>query len=275
MENVLKKIFNKDKNIIIGAIHFAPLLSYEDFPGYEVVLKNALEDLSAFQEGGTDGVIIENNYDIPHKIFVEKETVELITRLGKEIKKLAKIPIGVSVLWNDYKSALLIAKKIGAQFIRVPVFVDSVRTNYGDVFAEPELVLEYRRKIKAENIVIFTDIHVKHAKLLEDKSIEESALQAIKYGSDALIVTGKWTGDAPNLKELEIVRYAVKDFPILIGSGADAFNIKKLLRHANGAIVSTSLKEGGIKEGETNIKSWQQRIDKDKVTTLCKTKKIS
>ena len=87
MKNSLSEIFNKDRNIIIGAIHFAPLLGYKDFPGYEVVLKNAIEDLGAFQSGGVDGVIIENNYDIPHKIFVEKETVELMTRLGKEIKK--------------------------------------------------------------------------------------------------------------------------------------------------------------------------------------------
>ena len=265
MKNSLSEIFNKDRNIIIGAIHFAPLLGYKDFPGYEVVLKNAIEDLGAFQSGGVDGVIIENNYDIPHKIFVEKETVELMTRLGKEIKKKIKVPIGVSVLWNDYKSALSIAKNIGAQFIRVPVFVDSVRTNYGDVFAEPKSVLEYRKDIGAENVAIFTDIHVKHAELLENKSIEESAQEAIKFGSDALIVTGKWTGDAPDLKDLEAVRNTVEGFPILVGSGADSSNVKKLLQYANGAIVSTSLKEGDVKENETNIKSWQQRIDKDKV----------
>ena len=127
MINILNKIFNKDKNIIIGAIHFAPLLRYKDFPGYEIVLKNALADLTNFQEGGVDGVIIENNYDIPHKIFVDKEVTELMTRLGREIKSKANVPIGVSVLWNDYKSALLIAKNIGAKFIRVPVFVDSVK----------------------------------------------------------------------------------------------------------------------------------------------------
>src|ERR1035437_8674532 len=106
MENVLHKIFNKDKNIIIGAIHFAPLFGYKDFPGYEIILKNALEDLMVLQNGGVGGVIIENNYDIPHKILVDEETVKLMTRLGKEIKEKAKIPLGVSVLWNDYKSAL-------------------------------------------------------------------------------------------------------------------------------------------------------------------------
>ena len=90
MKNSLSEIFNKDRNITIGAIHFAPLFGYKDFPGYEVILKNSLEDLTAFQGGGVDGVIIENNYDIPHKIFVEKEIVNMMTRLGKEIKKKGK-----------------------------------------------------------------------------------------------------------------------------------------------------------------------------------------
>lgn len=270
MINVLFKIFNKDKNIIIGAIHFAPLFGYKDFPGYEAVLKDALADLYSFQDGGVDAVIIENNYDIPHKIFVEKETVELMTRLGKEIKAKSKIPLGVSVLWNDYKSALLVAKSIGAKFIRVPVFVDSVRTNYGDIFADPKSVLEYRREIKAEDIAIFTDIHVKHAELLENKSIEESAEEAVKFGSDALIITGKWTGDAPNLEELKKARNTTGDFPILLGSGADQKNIQELLKYANGAIVSTSLKKGDNQVGEINIKTWHQRVSTQKVEEFIK-----
>lgn len=265
MENKLDKIFNKNKNIIIGAIHFAPLLGYKDFPGYEVILKNAIKDLQVFQEGGVDGVIIENNYDIPHKIVVDKKTADLMNRLGKEIIKKARIPVGVSVLWNDYKSAILIAKKIGAKFIRVPVFIDSVRTNYGDIFANPKEVIDFRKKAKAEDIAIFTDIHVKHAELLEKKSIDESAKEAVKAGSDAIIITGKWTGVAPDSSELKIAREAVDDFPILIGSGVDATNIKSLFEYANGAIVSTSLKKGGIKDGEENIKSWQQRISGKKV----------
>jgi hypothetical protein len=273
MENSLNKIFSKNNNIIIGAIHFAPLFGYENFPGYEVILKNALEDLSAFQNGGFDAVIIENNYDIPHKVFIEKENAELMEKLGKKIKEAATVPLGVSVLWNDYKSALLIAKNIGAEFIRVPVFVDSVKTNYGEILANPESVLEYRKNIGAENIFIFTDIHVKHAQLLEDNLIEESAIRAIKFGSDALIITGKWTGDAPDLNELKKVRETVGNFPILIGSGAGKGNIKELLEFANGAIISTSIKKGDVKENEVNIKNWQQRIDQEKVKELIRASK--
>ena len=57
----LAKIFKKRKNIIIGAIHFPPLLGYKDFPGLDVALKNAFADLRALETGGADGVIFENN----------------------------------------------------------------------------------------------------------------------------------------------------------------------------------------------------------------------
>ena len=268
MESSLNKIFNKNKNIIIGVIHFPPLFGYKDYPGYDISLKNSLEDLNAFQNGGVDGIIIENNYDIPHKVFVEEGTVDLMTRLGKEIKKYARVPIGVNVLWNDYKSALLISKNIGSQFIRIPVFVDKVRTDCGDISISPMDVLSFQKKIKAEGIALFTDIQVKHSELLEKKSIEESATQAMKAGSSGLIITGKWTGQAPDIGELERVRRIVGDFPIFIGSGADKENIRELLKYANGVIVSTSLKEGDPQEGEVNVKSWQQRIDEEKVKEI-------
>jgi len=270
MEDTLNKIFKKNKNIIIGAIHFPPLFGYKDFPGLDIALKNALDDLKAFEEGGADGIIIENNYDVPHKINVDKETIEMIVYLAEHIKRDAKTPIGVSVLWNDYKSALFIAKKIGAQFIRIPVFVDEVRTSYGDVTGNPKDVLEYRKKIGAEDIAIFTDIHVKHAELLKKRKIEMSAVEAIKSGSDALIVTGKWTADAPTFDDLIAVKNAANNFPVLIGSGIDKSNIKKLFGHVSGAIVSTSLKEGEATNNKENIKSWKQRIDKDRVQELVK-----
>ncbi len=271
MEYNFLKIFKK-KKVIIGVIHFPPLVGYSEFPGFEVALNNALRDLKAFENGGVNGIIIENNYDIPHKIEVSPQVADMMKDLGKEIREKTKLPLGVSVLWNDFKNALLIAKSIGGKFIRIPVFVDKVKTSYGIITGDPKEVINYRKKIKAGNIAIFTDIHVKHAGLLEKKSISESALQAITFNSDALIITGKWTGDAPDLSELEIVRKTVGDFPILIGSGADNKNIKKLLEYADGAIVSTSLKEGGAKKGEVNIKGWEQRIDEEKVKNFVRAK---
>jgi hypothetical protein len=159
----------------------------------------------------------------------------------------------------------------GVSFIRVPVFVDSVKTDCGKIFAHPKKVLAFRKKIKANNVALFTDIHVKHAKMLKNKSISESAREAKRKGSDAIIITGKWTGDAPKLNDLEEARKAVgENFPILIGSGATRENIKNLLKFADGIIIGTALKEGSIKRDEVNLKSWKAKISLKKTKEFMK-----
>lgn len=263
------KIFKKSKPII-GVIHFPPLLGYKNYPGFEYIKNKTLNDLIALEQGGVDAILLENNYDIPHKIFVEPETIVQMTLLAKLVRDKTKLPLGIIVLWNDYKASLSIAKMIGAQFIRLPVFIDKVKTDYGIIKGEPEKVTAYQKKIGAEDIAIFTDIQVKHAKMLEKKALITSAEQAIKAGSDGLIITGKWTGDAPRLEALKNVKKSVGKFPVLVGSGITDKNVKSFFQHADGVIAGTFFKTGEYlnKAQEINIKSFKEVVDVRKVRAL-------
>lgn len=267
----LSKIFKKNKNIIIGAIHLPPLLSYPEFPGLKVATENAKKDLEAFTYGGADAVIYENNYDIPHQPFVNNSVAISMALAGEEIRKFSRIPMGVNTLWNDFYTSLSLAKLLNLKFIRIPVFVDKVKTDCGIISGEAKKVLDFRKNIGASDIALFTDIHVKHSKLLSRHSLVESAKLAIKGGSDAIIITGNWTGQAPNLDDLKKVRKAVGNFLILIGSGLNQDNAKGIFKIANGAIVSTSLKAGSNKKQEVNVKNYTQRIDKKRVRKLVET----
>lgn len=262
-------MISKNKKFVIGALHFMPLKDYQGYTDYRTIQEKAKADLKAFENGGVDFVIIENNYNLPHRIKETKEVVEMMCQLAKSIANISNVPLGVSLLWNDFEGAFAIAKVSGARFVRVPVFVDSVKTDFGEIIAEPEKVLAAREKIKAEDILIFADIHVKHAEMLDrKKSIADSAKEAKDKGADAIIITGRWTGDAPILDDLKEARKAVgPDFPIIVGSGADKENVRHLLAIADGVIVSTALKEGGseCKEVERNLKPYSARIDVNKV----------
>jgi membrane complex biogenesis BtpA family protein len=268
--NNFKKYFNKKRPILIGSLHFPPLLGFSDFPGLEVCKKRALEDLAAFENGGVDAIIFENNYDVPHLEFVGPETVACMAVLGKAIMDKTKIPVGVDVLWNDYRAGFSLAKTLGLKFIRVPVFVDDVKTSYGFIKGRAKEISIYRKKIGAGAIAVFADIHVKHSKIVSRHTLVESAKLAIKAGADALIVTGRWTGEMPDLEELKSVRRAVGNFPILAGSGVSVENAKKIFRFADGAIISTSLKKGNRTGGEVNLKKWTQKIDVNKVKKMVK-----
>ncbi len=263
-----KKIFKKDKNVIIGALHFDPLLGYKDHPGKDRLKNDAMQDLDALIAGGVDAIIIENNYDYPHKERISIENRKYMVELGKKVASNCQLPIGVSVLWNDYESAFYIAKKIGAKFIRVPVFVDDVKTSYGTFLADPQAVIQTRSDMQAEDVLIFADIQVKHATILQPRPIEVSAQAAINAGADAIIVTGNWTGESPDVSDLKKIHHAVSKIPIIIGSGLNARNAMRLLSYCTGAIVSTSIKEGKSRQKEINIKSWHQRISTQKTTQL-------
>lgn len=266
---IFNKVF-KTRNPVIGALHLTPLVGYKGYKDTETVLKTAIQDLEALDQGGVDGILIENNYDIPHKINVGPEIVACMTYITSHIINRTNRPVGVSVLWNDFKATLAIAKICGGKFVRIPVFVDNVRTSYGDILGNPEEVVNYRKKIQADHILLLTDIHVKHSTLLNKDTLEESAQKAVNKRSNGLVITGEWTADAPQIADLIKVRKAVGNFPILIGSGVSEKNINKLIYYADGVILGTSLKTGRKNSKNINIKSFTKRIDKEKVKSFVK-----
>jgi membrane complex biogenesis BtpA family protein len=240
--NMFRKLFPSSHSII-GMIALPPLLGYPEFVSIDSIIERALTDLDTLQGNGVDGVCIENDYDRPHQLTVGPEIVASFTRIAQEVVQNAKVPVGIGVLLNDWRAALAIAKVVQAKFVRLDFFVDKVRIKAGIIDPEADWIIAYRKKIQAENVALFTDLQVKHSELLEPgKSLSMSAKQAMDAGSDALVVSGNVTGDAPTLSDLREVREAAADFPVFVGSGTTAQNVGELFRYADGAIVGTSLK---------------------------------
>ena len=63
-------------------------------------------------------------------------------------------------------------------------------------------------------------------------------------GADGIIVTGTQIGEETPLDLIKRVKNVVK-VPVFAGSGVKAENIKDQLQIADGAIIGSSLKEGG------------------------------
>ena len=148
-------------------------------------------------------------------------------------------------MFNDYKAALAIAKITNASFVRIPVFTEAILTSCGIIEANPYDTITYREKIKAKNIKILADVQVKHAAMLAKRPIEESAKEALHFGADELIITGRFTGDCPSLAELKKVREACPNASIVIGSGTTPDNFDELSKYADSAIVGTYFKPEG------------------------------
>ena len=245
---MLIKDFNslfKTEKPIIGVIHLPPL------PGaprneekIEKNLERALEDAKTLEEGGINGIIVENYGDVPYyPESVPSETITSMTVICHEISKKISVPLGINVLRNDTKTALAIALVTKASFIRVNVHISALLTDQGIIQGKAHETLRYRSTLKIDT-KIFADIKVKHAKSLAPSTlIEEEAKEAINRGqADAIIITGERTGIPPNPENILKVKQALPETPCLVGSGITPKNAKEMLKIADGCIVGTSIK---------------------------------
>jgi hypothetical protein len=273
--NKFKKAFN-DKRVVIGMVHCSPLLGYGNPLKIREVEKKFMKDLKALISGGVDAVMIENNYDAPHYETAKLSTIPHLTDLCLKARKYTKKPLGICILWNDYETALAIAKIAEFNFIRVPVFVDKVKTVYGIFSGKAKEVIDFRKKINAEDILIFADVQVKHAEHLIKRSLSVAIREAIAKKADAVIITGKWTGDPPTVKDVNEAKKTAKNIPVILGSGITTGNIKKYC--ADAFIVGSYFKGKGNPQEKDfhNIFSYKAKIQKSRVkkfVSVLKTKK--
>ncbi len=229
------------KKPLIGVIHLPPLPGSPGHTGetLEGILVRALSDLLALSQGGADAAIVENFGDRPFSKYADKSTVAQMAVIVRELVREGKIPIGVNVLRSDGVAALSIAHAAGASFIRVNVFSGVAFTDQGLIEGCAREVL-FLRKILGARVAILADIHVKHAFHFGDLS--DAARDAARNGADALIVTGKATGEAPDPQDLWTAQEA-SGLPVLVGSGITPENLVHY-KEADGFIVGTWLKEG-------------------------------
>lgn len=227
---------------IIGMIHLPPLPGYPESKGMDHAIRHAVRDLRVLEEAGVDGVLIENEYDRPHRITASPETIAAMTRITRAIvQESENAIIGCEILLNDPKASLAVTSIAGASFIRTDYFVDAMsRPEYGEFETDPKGLIEYRKSLGAEDVLILADIQVKYATMIDPRPLAESARLACEEGADALVVTGAVSGDTPRIEDL---RHAMSGsgVPVLIGSGLNAENAADLLAVCDGAIVGTTL----------------------------------
>jgi membrane complex biogenesis BtpA family protein len=228
---------------VIGMLALPPSPGYASFRSIELHIERALADLDALQGGGVDALLVENDFDQPHTLLGAPEVIAAMTRITREVVARARQPVGVQVLLNDWRATLAIAAMTGAQFVRLDFFVDRVRIAAGLIEPDAAAVVAYRRSLRAEHILLLTDIQVKYSQPAGGpKPIALSARQAAEAGADAVVVTGARTGLGPAVDDLRDAHAA--QLPVLIGSGLTPANAATLLAHADGAIVGTALRSG-------------------------------
>lgn len=244
-----------ERGRLIGVVHLAPLPGTAGAPARAAdamrrVLEHALADALALEAGGLDGAIIENFGDAPFEQGrVPASIVAALTAACAEVRRATKFPLGVNVLRNDVLSALAIAAACGGAFVRVNVHAGAMVTDQGVIEGRAAETLALRRALGAEDVAIWADLLVKHATPLAGTRAEllpQLAEDTFRRGrADALIVSGAGTGKGTSLDDVAVVRRAVPEAPVLVGSGTTKESARATLAAGHGVIVGTWVKQEG------------------------------
>lgn len=236
-----------NQRFVIGMVHCLPLPGTAHYNGnLERLFSQAVQDAKTLEAAGVNAVIVENMGDDPFAVKLDTAQVAALAIATAKVREAVRIPVGVDAAFCDYQASLSIAHITGAQFVRIPVFVDTVEFYGGLIKPCARDCMLYRKSLGAQDVMILADVQVKHTNmLLPHVTIEQSAKNAAACGADAIIVTGSAIGMETPIQMIERVKKCV-GVPVIAGSGVNAGNIRTQLSIADGAIIGTSLKEGGV-----------------------------
>ncbi|MDK2464832.1 MAG: BtpA/SgcQ family protein [Candidatus Korarchaeota archaeon] len=237
------------KKALIGVVHLLPLPGSPRYSGdMAEIISRAIGDARALEAGGSDALIVENYGDSPFRERVGPAAVAAMAAIASRVAREVDIPVGVNVLRNDCPAAVAVAEASGAKFIRCNAYVEVLASDQGILRPAAAEVQEFKRLLGSD-VLVLADVMCKHATPLHGMNLEEVVRAALVRGkADGVVVTGSETGRPPEPEKVRRAKEAAGDRPVLVGSGVTLDNAVELLRWADGAIVGTWLKEGGVTE---------------------------
>jgi membrane complex biogenesis BtpA family protein len=252
----LAELFGVEKPVI-GMVHLWPLPGAPGYAGYgmDTILSRAQQDAETLLEGGVDGLIVENMWDLPYHAGsdVQIEAVAAQAVAAHKIAEMAGVPVGANVIHNGWQAELAIAVAAGLDFIRVCILTGARLWDTGDLdHGCAANLLRRRKELGAEHLKLFADVDKKHSVPFAGLDLETHVEWTEFYRADALIVSGRMTGDAPPVDKVRRTK-EMATRPILMGSGTTAENIAGFLQYADGAIVGSSLKVDGVAENPVDL----------------------
>ena len=259
----IRRLFGRS-HAVIGVIHCLALPGAPDYTGQPMseIVDHAVAEAGRYVRGGVDGLIVENHGDIPFAKpeTLGPETAACMAVITDAVVRSVAVAVGVNILANAAHAALAVAKAAGAQFIRVNQWANAYVANEGFVEGPAGSAARYRAQLRATDIGVFADVHVKHGAhaITADRDLAELARDVEFFGADAAIATGQRTGDSASLEELRGIASGCS-LPVLVGSGVTPDNVADMFSVARGVIVASWLKRDGV---------WWNEVDPDRLTVF-------
>ncbi|MFI3256916.1 MAG: BtpA/SgcQ family protein [Spirochaetales bacterium] len=222
--------------LLLGAIHLPSFVEKTQNQLREIE-NRALENTKIFEEGGFDGVFIQDQ-TLGKQSLDSTCNLSGITRfINANVKS---IKIGSQMECDDGKSILAVAKASNAEFVRIKTYVGAMIKNNGLIYGQGSEVLKYKTENHIDAL-IFCDIFDRCGVPFGNISMIEACKMALKLGANGLILTGKDYDES--LAMINAVKKAIPNAFILCGGSVTKENVATVLSVCDGAIVSSCLKD--------------------------------
>jgi len=221
----------------------------------------ALSETDKLERAGLDACIVENIGDTPLlKENLPPYTVAAMATITEAVVDHTKMKVGVNMLRNACEEALSVAHIAGAHFIRCNILIGAYATDQGIIEGCAARVALLKKTL-GSSVLVFGDVHVKHAYPIFNVEIEYAAQDlAERGGADAVIVSGARSPVPPTFERVKKVRDAIEK-PVLIGSGISLANVKQSYQKSDGLIIGEpDFKVGGVWGGPSDGKAYAKAV---------------
>jgi hypothetical protein len=226
----------------LGALPGSPL--YDAEGGLTKLLTDARKDLQALQEAGFDAIMFGNENDRPYAFDVDTASTATMAAIIGALKPEITRPFGVDVLW-DPMATVALAAATGASFCR-EIFTGTYASDMGVWAPDAGKALRYRDGLGRKDLLMLYNVSAEFADSLDRRPLPDRARSAV-FSSipDAVLVSGQITGEAARMEDLEGVKNALPDTPVLANTGVKHDTVADVLAIGNGCVVGSALKVDG------------------------------
>ena len=241
-----RRVFG-DRKPVIGMVHLGALPGsplHDRAHGIDGLVEDAAKDLAALQAAGFDAVLFGNENDRPYELDVDRASTAAMACVIGRLRDRIDVPFGVNLLWDPI-STIAVAAATGADFVR-EVFTGSYASDMGPWNPDAGKAMRYRDRLGRTDLAMLYNVSAEFAWSLDRRSLPDRARSAVFSSTpDAVLVSGRITGEAAAISDLEAVKAALPKTPVLANTGVRHDTVADVMRAADGCIVGSSLKFDG------------------------------
>ena len=251
---------------MIAALHLPPFTGSRHPAAKPVsfAVDFALRNAARAVRAGVPALYIQDVADSPLAPGIQPHTVASMAVVGAALRsEFPDLALGVCMMSHGAREPLAVAQAIGAQFVRLKVYVGAMVKAEGIHQGCAYEAIQYRAQLDAEEIAILADVYDRSGEPLGRRPLVEEARSAAVFGrADGLVLTG--LSFAESLQMLGEVKAAGLGVPLLLGGSATPTNIAQVLQLAEGVIVSSSFKSARPWTREALLEEWED----DRITAF-------